>query len=321
MGLQLERVSAKPGWISATKLRLRESSVWAQLRKARARFRRSRFEFAIAIYEGPSPTELEPMRGARNPVLTHRDVTDRKAAFVADPFMLRADGQWYMFFELMNDPDDFGEIALATSPDAVHWRYEGVVLSTPFHLSYPQVFAWNGTFYMLPESYQDGAAVLYRAETFPRCWSPVARLVEGPVLLDSTVFRHEGRWWMLSETNPRHTQDCLRLYHSPDLLGPWTEHPKSPIVDGDPSRSRPAGKVVRDGDRLIRFAQSCMPEYGTAVRAFQILELTPTGYSEREIAAGPILGPGRHRWNRLGMHHVDAHEISPGRWIACVDGR
>lgn len=321
MALQLDRVSVNPGWVAAAKARIRESTLWAQLRKGRARFRRNRFEFSIAIYEGESPVDLHPRAGLRNPVLTRHDVTDRKALFVADPFMLPVDGTWYMFFEVMNDPDDFGEIALATSPDVVHWRYEGVVLSSRFHLSYPHVFTCDGVFYMLPESYQAGAAVLYRADEFPRRWSPVGRLVEGPVLLDSTVFRHEGRWWMFSETNPRHTQDCLRLFHSADLLGPWTEHPQSPIVTGDPSRSRPAGKVLHSGGHPIRFAQSCVPEYGTAVRAFDILELTPSRYRERERAADPILGPGRQRWNRYGMHHIDAHELSPGRWIACVDGR
>jgi hypothetical protein len=126
---------------------------------------------------------------------------------------------------------------------------------------------------------------------------------------------------MLAETSPTHKQDCLRLFHSSELLGPWQEHRCSPIVRGDSSRSRPAGRVVQQNGNLIRFTQNCSPEYGTSVRAFEIVELTPEQYREREMADSPVLVAGTETWNRLGMHHVDAHEVSPGHWIACVDGR
>ena len=32
----------------------------------------------------------------------HRDVTDVSALFVADPFMIRRDEFWYLFFEVYN---------------------------------------------------------------------------------------------------------------------------------------------------------------------------------------------------------------------------
>jgi hypothetical protein len=296
--------------------------LWSHIRSHWHRLRRrNRFEFAIGMYEGPSPTELTAISGVRNPVMSWRDVTDRDAAFVADPFMLRVDGLWYMFFEVASRATHLGEIGLATSHDAREWRYQQIVLSETFHLSYPHVFAWDGAYYMIPECYQSGGARLYRAEEFPHRWTSVATLMERPVLLDSTVFRHDGHWWMFAETNPKHKQDCLRLFYSNELLGPWHEHSHSPIIHGDPSRSRPAGRVVRNNGNLVRFAQNCGPEYGTAVRAFEIVELTPERYHEQELSDLPILGAGRERWNRLGMHHVDAHELAPGHWIACVDGR
>ncbi len=296
-------------------------SLLSFIRNRRPRLRRDRFEFAIGIYEGPSPTQLHPAAGVRNPVIGRHDVSDRRAAFVADPFMLRAGGTWYMFFEVANHGSDIGEIGLATSHDGRNWQYERIVLSEPFHLSYPHAFAWNGDYYMIPESYQAGGARLYRAVEFPYRWTHVSTLIEHPVLVDGTIFRHDGSWWMFAETSPVHKQDCLRLFHSRDMLGPWQEHRSSPIVDGDPSRSRPAGKVVRDNGGLVRFAQNCSPEYGTAVRAFRIEELTTETYREHELSERPVLGAGTERWNRLGMHHIDAHKLVSGHWIACVDGR
>jgi len=56
------------------------------------------------------------------------------------------------------------------------------------------------------------------------------------------------------------------------------------------------------------------------VRAFQIEELTPLTYREREISERPVLAGTGQGWNAAGMHQVDAHPIDGGRWLACVDG-
>ena len=66
-----------------------------------------------------------------------------------------------------HSPTDRGEIAHATSRDGAAWTYRSVVLREPFHLSYPQVFEWDGAIYMVPESRQDAAVHLYVAEAFP----------------------------------------------------------------------------------------------------------------------------------------------------------
>lgn len=54
--------------------------------------------------------------------------------------MVCQDGRWYMFFEVMNQDSDRGEIGLALSDDGIHWEYSQIVLVEPFHLSYPHVF-------------------------------------------------------------------------------------------------------------------------------------------------------------------------------------
>ncbi|NQW05295.1 MAG: hypothetical protein HQ485_14915, partial [Acidobacteria bacterium] len=57
-------------------------------------------QWSIGIYTGADPLTLEAPRGLVNPVVTARHVTDAPARFVADPFMLRADSTWHMFFEV-----------------------------------------------------------------------------------------------------------------------------------------------------------------------------------------------------------------------------
>jgi hypothetical protein len=275
--------------------------------------------WAVGIFAGPSPYELSPARGAKNPVLKREDVTDAPAAFVADPFMIRVGDLWYMFVEVMNCSNARGEIALATSRDAMTWDYQQMVLREPFHLSYPQVFEWQGQYFMIPESHQAGAVRLYRGDPFPLRWTLVTELIRGPYLADPTIFQHAQRWWMFIDASLDQASDTLMLYHADALTGPWKEHPMSPVVRQDPCTARPGGRVIHHGDRLIRYTQGCRPVYGYNVRAFEITELTATTYRERELTKQPVLGPAGSGWNACGMHQVDAHEVN-GQWIACVDG-
>ena len=282
--------------------------------------RRTHWKWSIGILVGDSPLQLNAPRQVKNPVLTCDDISDVHAGFVADPFMLRRDGIWYMFFEVLNLKTEMGEIGLATSRDGFSWEYQGIVLEGSRHLSYPHVFQFEGDCYMVPESWKSGAATLYRADQFPWRWSRVTNLLEGYRFADSSIFHHQGRWWMFSETSTPGHHGILKLFGSERPDGPWVEHPASPVVVGDICASRPAGRVIELDGRLIRFSQDPTPRYGTAVHAFEILELTPDVYRERPLSRSRVLGPGEESWNRDGMHHLDAHVLDDGSWIACVDG-
>ncbi len=273
--------------------------------------------WSISIYCGDSPLALRPRSDAA--VITAADVTDIPATFVADPFMIRRDGRWHLFFEVLNGANGLGEIGYAVSPDANSWEYRGIVLREPFHLSYPGIVRWDGSYWMVPETLAAHAVRLYRANPFPDRWVHESDLL--PLYAaDSTPFRFRGRWWMFVCTTP-HEHKTLALYSSGDLRGPWREHPRSPIVADDRHIARPAGRPRMIGGRLHRFAQDCSEEYGQHVRAFEILELTETAYRERELATSPILGATGHGWNADGMHQIDAHRLPGGGWIACVDGK
>lgn len=276
-------------------------------------------DWAISMYQGPTPFNLSPIQGIDGPVLRSSDVTDVAAVCVADPFMLRHGDTWYMFFEVVQSGIERGCIGLASSPNAIDWTYRQVVLSEPFHLSYPYVFVWNKAWFMMPESGAAHAVRLYRATDFPTRWEHTATLLEGAAYQDPSPFYYNDLWWMflgIGDTN----YDTLHLYYARDLAGPWTAHPQSPVVRGDATIARPGGRVIRYGQRLFRYAQDCHAVYGQAVRACEILELTPQTYRERELAENPIISASGQGWNARGMHTVDAHRIDESHWLACIDG-
>jgi hypothetical protein len=274
--------------------------------------------WAIGIRTGPSPLSLSPPDPHCNPALTAADITDVSAESVADPFLVRASDRWHLFFEVMPRRSGCGAIGRAESVDGVRWRYGGLVLREPFHVSYPHVFAWKGDYYMTPETLEPQALRLYRACRFPDCWEHVADLIPGRHA-DPTVFCTKDGWWIISCTAPQQ-HDTLRLFHAPSPAGPWSEHRASPIVAGDCRVARPAGRVVVCNGEILRFAQDCKLRYGHQVRALRITTLTPTEYREEPALSAPVLAPGIADWSRRGMHHIDAQPRPEGGWLAAVDG-
>lgn len=271
--------------------------------------------WSIGIYEGDHPLELK--RRVGNPILRARDVTDTAARMVADPFAVEKDGLWHLFFEVDSVSTRQGEIALATSPDLVHWTYRQIVLDEPFHLSYPQVFEHDGVWYMIPESCAANSIRLYRADPFPSHWTLEAELVKGPHK-DPSVFYDNGRWWLFSCTGQN---EDMHLFYADELTGPWTAHEGNPVIRNDRSRARCGGRILRiDDGRVIRFAQDCVERYGHRVLAFELEDLTPSTYSEKPLEENPILEPSGHGWNAHRMHHLDLHQRESGGWIGFVDG-
>lgn len=279
--------------------------------------KQSKWSIAIGIYEGTDPFHLGTPEGRANPVLTEADVSDVPAIYVADPFMVRRDGIWHMFFEVLNAATGKGEIALATSGDALEWTYRRVVLAEPFHMAYPHVFTWRGKDYMIPETCGTSTVRLYEATDFPGEWRFVRELIsDGNAHSDASIISHDGRLWLFVL---RGSKD-LALFSADELTGEWVEHPRSPVISGNPHITRPGGRMLALGDALIRYTQDCYPTYGSQVRAFAVTILSGTDYAERRIDPEAVLKASGRGWNRDGMHHIDAHEIGPNKWIACVDG-
>jgi len=276
--------------------------------------------WAIGIYKSSSsePFDFSGVNMS-NPVLTAFDVTDIPAAFVADPFLTYENNIYYMFFEVMNTNTDQGDIGLAISNDGFNWTYKQIILDEEFHLSYPCVFKWANDFYMIPETYQAESVRLYKSNNFPYNWTCVKSLLEGEgeFFVDNTIFHYNNTWWLFTEAG---SNDLLRFYYSDKLSGPWLEHPKSPIINGDANISRPGGRVIIfDTDRIVRYTQDDDPYYGNQVWAFEITTLTKTSYEEHRVGRTPIL-KGFDNWNTRGMHHISPCQVSGNGWIASVDG-
>ena len=269
--------------------------------------------YSIGIFTGISNIKISPVDSI-NPVLRAGDVTDVKAVFVADPFMIKKESDIYMFFEVFNAKSRKGEIGLAKSDDWFNWQYEEIVLSEAFHLSYPYVFEWENDYYMVPETGKSGGVRLYKAIEFPKKWAYIDTIIQGGYL-DASLLFHQEKWWLFTSIG----DDTLYLFFSDYLRGPWQQHPMNPLISGNPHLARPGGRVLVVDGQVIRIAQDDFPKYGLKVHAFQVTELSTETYKEKELVK-TLLGPSGNGWNARGMHHLDLHRISENQWVGCVDG-
>lgn len=256
-----------------------------------------------------------PYPGVNNPVLTAQNVTDIKAKFVADPFLVKEGEYYYMFFEVMGE--EHGDIGVAKSKDALVWEYQKIVLDEPFHLSFPCVFKWGENYYMVPESSKDKSIRLYIAEGFPYKWRLIKKLIDGKEFADPVMFNYQDKWWLFATSKDA----SLLLFYSDNLEGKWTEHPQSPLIVKDANKARMAGNILFDQGRLLRIAQDDFPDYGMSVRAFEITKLTTKEYAERELRGSPLFKASGQGWNHDGMHQLSTYPLNDKEFLACVDGK
>ncbi len=273
--------------------------------------------WSIGIYEGSTLFDLDDPEDISNPVLTGKDVDDIDARFVADPFMIVKNDTYFMFFEVLNRKSSQGDIAYAESRNGKEWNYKKVVIDEKFHLSYPYVFEWDSSYYLIPESSEDFSVRLYKATNFPEEWEYVENILYGYRYTDPTVFHYKDMWWMFV-SNVKH--NVLNLYYSKTLSKDWQPHPKNPIRKEDKNFSRPAGRVLKHNHKLFRLAQDDDSTYGNQVFAFEITELSDTSYTEKFSQEKPIVTKTGTGWNAAGMHHVDLHKTG-NKWMGAVDGR
>jgi hypothetical protein len=224
--------------------------------------------------------------------------------FYADPFLAEKDGRSYIFFEDYRFSSQKGLISCCELDSAGNCSEPRVVLERPYHLSYPFLFTWQGEIYMIPETRDNRTIEMYRASDFPYTWVHEAVLMSDVAATDSTLLHHHDKWWLFTAGVHDHAapEKTLCLFFADSPRGPWSEHPKNPIVS-DVCHARPAGCLYFDNGQLIRPGQDCSKSYGYAVRLHRVDVLSETDYQETQLASiTPDCVPGSRGIHTLNQN-------------------
>ena len=234
-------------------------------------------------------------------------VKNPKGRFLADPFAATYGNQTVMFVEDYHYSTRQGAIsAVRIFPDG---SYEIIpdIVREDFHLSFPYLFEYGGTRYMVPESSQVKAIRLYKCVQFPDRWEYLYDIMRDVDAKDTMVFEHSGRWWLLTTmapdgSNGQLAQLCVFSATSP-LSKDWQPHPKNPVCFS-PEFGRNGG-LLRDADGTIfrvRQKQGFI-QYGIMYSIAKITRLDTECYEEVTYCeVEPKFFPGL-----VGTHHMHSN--------------
>jgi folate-dependent phosphoribosylglycinamide formyltransferase PurN len=219
---------------------------------------------------------------ANNSFYRFKYLVPPKDKFWADPFAVKFEGKYFVFFEEYIYKDDKAHISV------IELSKSGASEATPvlkrdYHLSYPFMLHWNNRYFMIPETAGNKTIEVYAAERFPNEWKLETVLFEGIAARDATLVEVDGVWWMFVAIADTEFSDELHLYYSDSPLGPWKPHAQNP-VKSDVRNSRPAGRPFYWKGDLYRPAQDSSQRYGYGMRINKIVQLTPDEFREEEVS-------------------------------------
>ena len=137
--------------------------------------------------------------------------------FYADPFLLPSKDQTIkILFEEFKLGEDYGNISLLILDDNFKMIKTKLLLSTKSHLSYPFIFQQEGKYYVFPEAAQSGSVSCYQYDCVNEELVYQKDLLNFP-LLDSTIIKHNNKYWLFGTTGENTSRYDLYLFFSDTL--------------------------------------------------------------------------------------------------------
>ena len=233
----------------------------------------------------------------------------------ADPFAVARGDKYFLFIEELIFARGRGHISVIEMHRDGSFLDPVPIIETAYHLSYPFVFEFEGTLYLIPESGGNRTIDIYRCTSFPYKWEYHRTLMRNLRAVDATLLQWGTRWWMFvnqAETDGASTWDELFLYYSDSPLSDhWIPHRRNPVVS-DTRSARPAGHLFSRDGRLYRPSQNCSGHYGYGFNICEIKELSEFEYREQVVAK---VEPN---WNR---NIISTHTLNYAAGLTIIDGQ
>jgi hypothetical protein len=270
----------------------------------RLRYYPAHFRVGYRFVDGPGVAEKGSLAG--EPWVVLPDPGDR---FYADPFPFKWGDNYYIFVEELVHSRGKGVISVSEcGPNGV-FGVPKPVLEKPYHLSYPQVFEYDGEVWMMPESAEGRKLCLYRADRFPDKWVEEHVLIADREIVDATLLALGGKYWLFASERDGagNSSDTMVVFFAESLKGPWRPHKMNPIII-DKTAARPGGGFAKVVDRILLPLQDGTVCYGGGLGYAELIRLdTDRVELRRPIpieTAGFWVYPRIHTVNRAGRLEV-----------------
>lgn len=225
----------------------------------------------------------------------------KRSLFHADPFIFQDHDRYVMVYELFDYKTNKGIICKTSYLPGQGFSDTEVLMTAPYHLSYPCVFQKEGINYFIPEKCETGKVSLYRLE------SPVLKpvfirdLITGIKAVDTTMFEYEARMWMFLTIQDDHSNLNLYAYYAENLTDEFKPHRNNPVKT-DIGSARPAGNIFNVNNQFYRPSQDSSVRYGGSLKLNRLKVLTPDLFAEEEFAH---FQPIKNSPYRKGLHTMN----------------
>lgn len=243
----------------------------------------------------------------------------------ADPIPYILDGKYYIFMEVYDRFLDKGFIGVSSVNDnEIIINRPIKIIEEPFHMSFPYIFQYKGSVYMIPETHQAKQIRIYKMNKSVYDWELYHVYDTEEELSDTIVLVKNEIVWLLStdkdKRNPYRTR--MHLFKINNLLD-RSELIEIPLVRDKGIyqnyfyNNRNGGGILKDKNKIYRVIQEAEDMwYGKDIVIREILECGDDGYIESpdivklEVNELPINIKRRHM--ALGMHtygFLDGFEV------------
>lgn len=242
------------------------------------------------------------------------------SVFQADPFIVYKNDKYYVFYEELKFEDYHGYLRAAELDiDNGKLINDQIILKLDYHLSFPNVFEENDTYYMIPESGESNSVDLFECTDFPYVWEKKQTLIEDVQAVDTTPLKTKEAWYLFTSeiVGGASCDDELSIYKSSDLFNrPFTKLYDDPVIS-DVTNARMAGHFIQRDGEIIRVSQNCGKRYGYQANLNRVLQIE-NGYKEERIETiKPTQGAlGFHTYNQAGEIIIGDMEIARFDWYS-----
>lgn len=220
---------------------------------------------------------------------TEVSIDDSGKYWFADPFVFEKDGVTYLFYEAFDLVQRRGLIGYSIYNQATSvGSAPTVIINEPYHLSFPNIFEYNGDVYIMPESCEDYTLHLYKATNFPDEWERVYDVLPDAYVCDSIFMDKGDEHYLLTNNLLHHTPtgtypSCWLKNYLYKVAGLKVLDDGVKVGEGE-FGTRNAGKSFEEKGKLYRMGQDCrFKGYGRGMVLFEVQSLSP--YVEEQINA------------------------------------
>lgn len=237
-----------------------------------------------------------------------KKIRNLNGSYFADPFVINKKNKNYIFVEEFIKSINKGVISTIELDKEGNQRLYRNIIKESFHLSFPYIFEFKNSLYMVPESNEAKCIRLYKCIKFPNKWQYCYNLMNNINCVDSIIFKKSNYYWLINTlSNKNDFSSQLNIFYSKSPISKkWKAHKKNPVIF-DSTKGRNAGIIIRNNN-IYRISQSYgynnhgIMQYGQSTSINKIIKINNNDYKEIVVKKiNPIF-----KKDIVGTHHLNS---------------